>query len=203
MSNKVGRPLGVRNGNRQQGVCLTCNRTFDKRNSKSKYCSRKCFEISESKVYEIGICKRCGKKFVKKLPNGRHYRAKQYCSRSCATSSVIRKKGYHLTEEHRKKIGDAQRGCKGNNWQGGVMLRSSMTQAERKTRRYKLFRQSMFERDNFRCVECGSNNKIELHHIKPYATNKELAYNTTNVKTLCRECHKKTDSFAKNAAYHK
>lgn len=58
---------------------------------------------------------------------------------------------------------------------------------------YKIWRSSVFERDRYKCQKCGKGGYLEAHHIKSWATNPELRYDTSNGITLCRECHAKED----------
>ncbi len=44
-------------------------------------------------------------------------------------------------------------------------------------------------RDDFKCVKCGSCNKLECHHVKPVRTHPELVFDLSNLLTLCRDCH--------------
>lgn len=44
-------------------------------------------------------------------------------------------------------------------------------------------------RDDFKCVQCGSSNKLEVHHIKRVKDAPELAFDLSNLLTLCRDCH--------------
>jgi len=47
-------------------------------------------------------------------------------------------------------------------------------------------------RHNRVCVVCGEKNHLEVHHIKPIAQFPELAYEESNLVTLCRRgnnCH--------------
>jgi 5-methylcytosine-specific restriction endonuclease McrA len=44
-------------------------------------------------------------------------------------------------------------------------------------------------RDGFKCVECGSRIKLEVHHVKRVKDAPELAFDLCNLKTLCRDCH--------------
>ena len=51
------------------------------------------------------------------------------------------------------------------------------------------------QRDNYICQDCGSKTNIEGHHIVPIAhcmgTHDEyLIYDTINIKTVCRDCHR-------------
>jgi 5-methylcytosine-specific restriction enzyme A len=44
------------------------------------------------------------------------------------------------------------------------------------------------KRDGERCRQCGSTDKLEVHHIKPLAEGGDK-YGLSNLITLCRECH--------------
>ena len=45
-------------------------------------------------------------------------------------------------------------------------------------------------RDNYRCVVCGSTERLEVHHLKPTGGNQ-----SDNLQTLCHKCHEKTPSY--------
>lgn len=60
---------------------------------------------------------------------------------------------------------------------------------------YYGWRKLVFKRDNYSCVLCGSQNKLEADHIKSYSKFPELRYELSNGRTLCNECHKKTDNY--------
>lgn len=62
---------------------------------------------------------------------------------------------------------------------------------DRNSQRYKDWRMSVFKRDGFHCVVCGSKDDIQAHHIDSWKNNKELRYETKNGITLCRTCHLK------------
>ena len=85
-------------------------------------------------------------------------------------------------------------GDKSHFWKGGItpvnkLIRASYT--------YRLWRTSVFERDNYTCIHCSVRGcYLEADHIKPFATYKELRFNTDNGRTLCLPCHKKTDTYA-------
>lgn len=68
----------------------------------------------------------------------------------------------------------------------------------RANRIYRNWRQIILERDNFTCQQCnarGQSARLEIHHIKEFKNFPELRFESTNVVTLCRECHKKTDNY--------
>jgi hypothetical protein len=120
------------------------------------------------------------------------------------------RKGVPRSDEIKEKISKtklnkpnlAVRGEKNRHWKGGVtpanfIIRGSLE--------YKLWRRSVFERDSHTCVWCGDNKGGNLHadHIKPFAFYPELRFAIDNGRTLCVECHKKTDTFLWKAKKHK
>lgn len=61
----------------------------------------------------------------------------------------------------------------------------------RNSEEYKLWRASVFSRDNFTCQICGRRGvRLNAHHIKSYADHRELRYVVSNGITLCEPCHK-------------
>jgi 5-methylcytosine-specific restriction endonuclease McrA len=45
------------------------------------------------------------------------------------------------------------------------------------------------------CVECGSNERLEIDHIKPVALFPEPIKEESNLRILCRSCHQKTETY--------
>ncbi len=124
--------------------------------------------------------------------------------------------GKKLTEETKKKIGDAQRGEKNHaygkasprrgvkcetlskeknpNWKGGT---TSVARIIRSSTQYKLWRTAIFERDEYTCIWCGvKGGQLNADHIKPFALYPELRFAIDNGRTLCVPCHKTTDTYA-------
>jgi 5-methylcytosine-specific restriction endonuclease McrA len=92
----------------------------------------------------------------------------------------------------------SKKGNRCSNWKGGitpinVLIRHSLE--------YKLWRESVFKRDNFTCIWCGAKSgngktiKLNADHIKPFCDYPELRFAIDNGRTLCEECHKKTDTY--------
>lgn len=67
---------------------------------------------------------------------------------------------------------------------------NSGTVKARNTYAYRKWREEIIERDK-KCVWCGSTDKLEVHHIKPFAEYPELRYDYENAITLCEQCHKR------------
>lgn len=60
---------------------------------------------------------------------------------------------------------------------------------DRNSARYREWRTSVFERDGFKCVKCGTRKDIQAHHINTWKLHKEQRYDIENGVTLCRKCH--------------
>lgn len=84
------------------------------------------------------------------------------------------------------------------NWRGGATPKNQII---RTSKEYKLWRVAVFTRDNYTCiwcgVKCGNGKKVFLNadHIKPFALFPELRFAIDNGRTLCVDCHRKTDTF--------
>lgn len=59
-----------------------------------------------------------------------------------------------------------------------------------RTKRWKVLRMAILERDGWACVDCGTRKgRLEIDHIKPVRTHPELAYDPDNCATRCQTCH--------------
>ena len=148
------------------------------------------------------ICLQC-KMIVKAYPSER----RKFCSIGCGTTYRNLHNHPLKSEASRKKLSES---CKGrpawnkgltkedprvekyaskirkeNNgmWKGGSIPRTY------RYRGWKELRESILERDNHTCQECGDTKRIlHVHHIIPWreAQNNEKS----NLLTLCNKCHK-------------
>jgi hypothetical protein len=125
-----------------------------------------------------------------------------------------------LTEEHRNNIGKGLtgrivslktrckisksllghpgiKGEKNKRWKGGI---TPINIKIRNSIEYKLWRKSVFERDRYTCIWCGDSRggNLNADHIKPFADYPELRFAIDNGRTLCVNCHKKTESYGRN-----
>lgn len=55
--------------------------------------------------------------------------------------------------------------------------------------RWKVVRKAAKDRDGWKCVQCGARGRLEVDHIQPVRTHPDLAYELTNLQTLCTPCH--------------
>ncbi len=116
-----------------------------------------------------------------------------------------------LSDESRMRYSLAHRGSKSPNWRGGV---SKFQHTLRRSFKYIQWRNQIFTRDNYTCQKCGVRGGVILHadHIKPFAiileesgiNDLDKAYScvslwdTDNGRTLCKDCHLKTDTHGIN-----
>src|SRR3990167_1141901 len=95
--------------------------------------------------------------------------------------------GREFSEELRKKISDALQAEKHPNWQGGI---TPINHRLRNNYKYKLWRKSVLQRDNFTCLVCGQvGGELNADHIKQFSRFPLLRYELTNGATLCVACH--------------
>ena len=140
----------------------------------------------------------------------------------------VSKTGKHLSEEHRRKIGLANKKYIGRKMteeqrrnqseRNKIMglkpphpgfgkkhwnLKGGITPIYRQIRNsqeYKLWRTSVFKRDGYKCIWCGKTGRgLVADHIKPFALFPELRFAIDNGRTLCQKCHETTDTYKRNA----
>lgn len=108
-------------------------------------------------------------------------------------------------------IEKAKRGIYHWNWKGGI---TPIKNQIRHYFKYREWRSDIFTRDNWTCVWCyKKGGKLQVDHypksfsslIKEYkiksveeVENCEEFWNINNGRTLCIDCHRKTDNYLKN-----
>ena len=88
----------------------------------------------------------------------------------------------------------AVKGERSVNWRGGITpLRTALWHSVA----YQVWRNSVFERDGFRCVMCGDEKggNLQADHIYPFAMFPQHRFDTDNGRTLCVPCHTQTSTY--------
>lgn len=106
-------------------------------------------------------------------------------------------KGRKIPLEVRLRMG--RKGSKNPAWRGGMSWKNKTErQVAMRTGRYKMWRESIFKRDNYTCQICGvRGNKLNADHILPWRYYPANRYDVSNGRTLCVPCHIKTPTYSR------
>ncbi len=115
--------------------------------------------------------------------------------------------GHKPSIEHRRKLSAywlANRERHNHYIDGKGGERSSARIVDMGRIEYRLWRESVFKRDDWTCVLCDDRGvKIHADHIKPYAQYPELRYVVSNGRTLCVPCHLKQPTHGNGAKFRR
>lgn len=119
------------------------------------------------------------------------------------------------SEETKLKLSLDRRGSNNPAWKGGV---TKLIEKIRGLPKYSQWRLGVYERDKFTCKICQDDigGNLEAHHIKPlsFLIGKYDIKNTeeanlceelwiiNNGQTLCKQCHKQTDTYMVKAKHY-
>jgi hypothetical protein len=142
------------------------------------------------------------------MPKGVYKKTKEHLIKFLESGKKTRiKKGQHLSEKTEIKKGQRisieteikkgqysgkknnfYRGKKNSTWKGGVTPKNKII---RKSLEYKLWRNAVFERDNWTCQKYKiRGGKLHPHHIKNFSEFPELRFAIDNGITLSERAHK-------------
>lgn len=150
--------------------CLVCGNIFSVRKheanrGRNKYCSMICSRNRiRIKIRETKQCLQCNNTFSVRPCE----KKKKFCSIVCVNKYKCGKKILPFTEEHKRKIGEANsrvehpRGKDHPKWKGGITPYYNLL---RTLEEYKKWRMDCLKRDWFHCQECGVKENLEVHHL--------------------------------------
>lgn len=136
---------------------------------------------------------------VEDLPLNSHYKVQCQCD-NCGKITLNRYKDY-LTHNHNGLT--YCNSCKGavlNSKENNYRWRFDLSEEERLLNQtnhhrnndleYNAFIRKVLQRDNYKCIVCGSKNKLNVHHLDGFNWCEEKRKEVSNGVTLCENCHK-------------
>lgn len=77
-------------------------------------------------------------------------------------------------------------------WKNNISLqdRKHMQESRKSNEAYRKWAQLIVSKDNYKCIKCNSNKKLEAHHLDGWHWCKEKRYDINNGVSLCAKCHK-------------
>ena len=189
--------------------CLYCKLEFNKKSTISKkewesvkYCCKLCYTNSAKGIYSEALKKataatilvsKKGRLGFKGSLNGM-WNSEIKCCLNCNNNFFVPKYRLESAKYCSKKCSNDFRN---NNI-------STQNEKDRKCAAYKVWRKNVYERDEYTCQICKNVGGIlNADHIKPFALHKELRFDINNGRTLCYDCHKKTNTWGMRKIYKK
>jgi hypothetical protein len=97
--------------------------------------------------------------------------------------------GRKMPYEERVRRSNKYKGKNNPSWKGGITKKNLQIRGSFES---KIWRESVFIRDNWTCQKCLERGiKLNTHHINNFAEWPELRFAIDNGITLCKECHLK------------
>lgn len=168
--------------------CVDCYKLLSKKTYKRCQPCLGVFKRGTNKVKRN--CINCALIFYRwnsELTNGRG----KFCSRKCrGIYEYLNKKSFIQAN---KVIINNQMGSNNHQWKGGI---TPFQRAFRTSKKYKLWRKAVFEKDYYTCQICNQKGgELQADHIKPFSLFPDLRLDLNNGRTLCINCHRKTDTW--------
>ncbi len=152
-------------------VCQHCGEDFlakdDRKNRPTKYCSRRCRDSARSGRVRL-TCRHCGREFDRKayMQDWSQERG-PFCGFRCY--GLWQKKNVKGTAHPSFRAQSPARGAS----------------------QLKRARAEVLGRDGHRCVRCGSEYRLHVHHVKPWEPDQGDPHVVDNLVTLCASCHRR------------
>lgn len=160
-------------------ICETCGKEIKRHLcniKKNMFCSSACYGKFSLKIKSPNTtCANCGKPIFK-WPYEFIRSPSHFCNMKC--------RGEWQAKEW---VGEEAKNWRGGSWNNRVQL---LAHTSYRTWRAKLLKSAV-------CIICGSNNKLELHHIESRKDNNDRIKDESNVCPICSKCH---DVFHSNSS---
>jgi hypothetical protein len=139
------------------------------------------FKINEFNPHYTGVklcCSHCEKRFWVIDPVTEHNDLKKLYTTHLAKYNEIRIREFHLFGSHNFN----------NTLTVSTSLSDKKVKKVRRTTIPKNVKMEVWQRDNGKCVQCGSNENLEYDHIIPFS--RGGANTTRNLQLLCESCNR-------------
>jgi len=183
--------------------------------SRCKFCN---IEVSRKNTR----CLKCAKKEYNNNNHGNRYKGELPKCLFCNKKLSKRKYSICLLCNN-KKFKIDRLGSNNPNWKGGL---TDLKIVIRRSDAYAIWRTKIFERDNYRCLQCNAKGYLQVDHIKRFidivkdflakysqlsqiedretlvrlAITYEPFWDLSNGRTLYKECHRKTPTYGNKSA---
>jgi hypothetical protein len=152
-------------------TCQQCGQEFLTRDywrqPPPKYCSRKCRDVAQTTRVTLE-CVQCLRQFERKAYMADWSRERgPFCGFDCyALWQAIHMRG-EKNPNYRER---------GTVREAGQWMRNRIL---------------ALTRDDYRCQDCGRQDKLHVHHVNPWQPEQEDPHVVDNLLTLCASCHRK------------
>jgi hypothetical protein len=168
--------------------CVDCTGEYkatgaNLRKNNSQIC-KSCMKSNNSRENKNLIGKKFGKWNVIRISEEKSTNRKYLCVCDCENKTTRNVRGRDLISGRSKSCGCYKI----------EILRKENTEPKRRCDEYSKIRTKLtsyiFNRDNYKCVICCSNKKLNAHHMNGWKWRSEERFEEVNLITLCSECHK-------------
>lgn len=94
--------------------------------------------------------------------------------------------GKHHSDETKRRMSEMRKGSGNPNWKGGI---TEKIRKFRRSKEYIAWVKAVYQKADGKCEICGSEEKLEAHHIVSLRQNFSKALDITNGQLLCEDCH--------------
>ena len=152
-------------------TCQRCGAQFDPVNERpshpARYCSRTCSHQAQAKRVLL-TCRQCGREFERKA-----YMADWSVDRGpfCGFPCYGEWQKAHTQGEANPNFRPRSNARASGEWERNRLV--------------------VLERDGRRCVQCGSDHRLHVHHRESWEPGQAGPHEPDNLETLCASCHRK------------
>lgn len=172
--------------------CDNCGEDFSRNqslldeDSSFYFCSHSCKIENQTNKVTV-MCEFCNSKIVKKESD---VSDKNFCSRECLRKCLTKEYDCDYCGEKFTRPQSTFSESQSNFYCSNSCYLSSIKE-NTSSPINKDWRRKVYERDNYKCQDCGSDKNIHAHHIKTRAEHPNLSQDVENGVSLCKYCHAK------------